>query len=217
MKLECLYVPRWCVFYYLILFNPSSTMEMDLLNADPVQEEHLHKLKRLVQNPNSYFLDIRCKQCLNVTTVFSHSQTAVACDHCGFVLCTTTGGRAKLTVGSAWRRKGDWAQATESTNNRTSSWTTGPDNARGSTHSSLRESKSIMLPEVKVEQDPLHPGLTRHPSKLTCICFSKTSGYVCMSNPSLCLNQSSSKFSFYLFITLHFFSRNILYFPSQTL
>lgn len=82
-------------------------MEMDLLNTDPQAEERMHKLKRLVQSPNSYFLDVKCKHCLNITTIFSHSQTGVVCEHCGHVLCTTTGGRAKLTVGSAWRRKGD--------------------------------------------------------------------------------------------------------------
>ena len=82
-------------------------MEMDLLNADPTQEEHMHKLKRLVQAPNSYFLDVRCKQCHEITTIFSHSQTAVSCDYCNIVLCTTTGGKAKLIVGCSWRRKGD--------------------------------------------------------------------------------------------------------------
>lgn len=82
-------------------------MEMDLLNADPAQEEHLHKLKRLVQTPNSFFMDVICKQCNEISTVFSHSQTAVVCEYCNNVLCTTTGGRAKLQVGCSWRRKGD--------------------------------------------------------------------------------------------------------------
>jgi small subunit ribosomal protein S27e len=82
-------------------------MEMDLLNADPTQEEHLHKLKRLVQAPNSFFMDVICKQCNEISTVFSHSQTAVQCEYCNNVLCTTTGGRAKLVVGCSWRRKGD--------------------------------------------------------------------------------------------------------------
>ena len=82
-------------------------MEMDLLNADPTQEEQLHKLKRLVQTPNSFFMDVICKQCNEISTVFSHSQTAVACEYCGAVLCITSGGRAKLVVGVQWRRKGD--------------------------------------------------------------------------------------------------------------
>ncbi len=82
-------------------------VEMDLLNVDPSQEEHMHKLKRLIQAPNSYFLDVKCHKCNNISTIFSHSQTAVACEGCGQVLCTTTGGKAKLTVGTAWKRKGD--------------------------------------------------------------------------------------------------------------
>jgi small subunit ribosomal protein S27e len=48
-------------------------MEMDLLNADPIAEEHMHKLKKLVQTPNSFFLDVKCSQCHNITTIFSHS------------------------------------------------------------------------------------------------------------------------------------------------
>ena len=82
-------------------------MEMDLLNADPSQEEHLHKLKRLVQAPNSFFMDVICKNCTEISTIFSHSQTAVRCEYCSHVLCTTSGGRAKLVVGCSWRRKGD--------------------------------------------------------------------------------------------------------------
>ena len=82
-------------------------MEMDLLNADPSQEEHLHKLKKLVQAPNSYFMDVKCKVCGEISTLFSHSQTAVHCPNCGALLCTTSGGKVKLVVGSAYRRKGD--------------------------------------------------------------------------------------------------------------
>ena len=67
----------------------------------------MHKLKRLIQAPNSYFLDVKCGTCKDITTIFSHSQTAVKCNTCSAVLCTPTGGKAKLSVGSAWRRKGD--------------------------------------------------------------------------------------------------------------
>ncbi len=82
-------------------------MEMDLLNADPIAEEHMHKLKKLVQTPNSFFLDVKCSQCHNITTIFSHSQTSVTCPNCGHILCTTSGGKAKLSIGASWRRKGD--------------------------------------------------------------------------------------------------------------
>ena len=55
-------------------------MEIDLLNTDPVHEEGKHKLKRLVQSPNSFFMDVKCPQCYNITTIFSHAQSAVACE-----------------------------------------------------------------------------------------------------------------------------------------
>ena len=81
-------------------------MEMDLLNADPTQEEDLHKLKRLVQTPDSFFMDV-IAPCGEISTIFSHSQTNVHCWNCNSLLCTSTGGRAKLVVGTQWRRKGD--------------------------------------------------------------------------------------------------------------
>lgn len=41
------------------------------------------------------------------TTVFSHSQTVVLCGSCATVLCQPTGGRARLTEGCSFRKKGD--------------------------------------------------------------------------------------------------------------
>lgn len=35
----------------------------DLLNPSPAEEAGKHKLKRLVQSPNSYFMDIKCPGC----------------------------------------------------------------------------------------------------------------------------------------------------------
>eukprot|EP00878_Enallax_costatus_P012217 GHUV01012760.1.p1 GENE.GHUV01012760.1~~GHUV01012760.1.p1 ORF type:complete len:156 (+),score=3.72 GHUV01012760.1:103-570(+) len=66
-----------------------------------------HKLKRLVQAPNSYFMDVKCAGCFQITTVFSHSQTVVLCSACSTVICTPTGGKARLTEGASFRRKGD--------------------------------------------------------------------------------------------------------------
>ena len=45
--------------------------------------------------------------CFNITTVFSHSQTVVLCGSCSAVLCQPTGGKARLTEGCSFRRKGD--------------------------------------------------------------------------------------------------------------
>eukprot|EP00355_Strombidium_rassoulzadegani_P001837 CAMPEP_0168607626 /NCGR_PEP_ID=MMETSP0449_2-20121227/158_1 /TAXON_ID=1082188 /ORGANISM="Strombidium rassoulzadegani, Strain ras09" /LENGTH=82 /DNA_ID=CAMNT_0008647485 /DNA_START=40 /DNA_END=288 /DNA_ORIENTATION=- len=82
-------------------------MEIDLLNADPVQEQSMNKLKRLVQGPDSFFMDVKCPQCQSVSTVFSHAQTICLCGNCKFVLALPRGGKAKLAIGTAWRRKGN--------------------------------------------------------------------------------------------------------------
>lgn len=77
----------------------------DLLHPTPASEAKKHKLKTLVQGPRSFFMDVKCQGCLNITTVFSHAQTAVTCDLCSTVLCTPTGGKAKLTDASSFRKK----------------------------------------------------------------------------------------------------------------
>ncbi|KAF6766238.1 40S ribosomal protein S27, partial [Ephemerocybe angulata] len=68
-------------------------------------EQKQHKLKRLVQSPNSYFMDVKCPGCFAITTVFSHAQTVVICSSCTSVLCQPTGGKARLTEGCSFRRK----------------------------------------------------------------------------------------------------------------
>ncbi|KAK8532378.1 hypothetical protein V6N13_131707 [Hibiscus sabdariffa] len=78
--------------------------DVDLLNPPAELEKKKHKLKRLVQSPNSFFM-LTC--CFNITTVFSHSQTVVVCGNCQTVLCQPTGGRARLTEGCSFRKKGD--------------------------------------------------------------------------------------------------------------
>ncbi|KXJ16885.1 40S ribosomal protein S27 [Exaiptasia diaphana] len=77
----------------------------DLLNPTAEEEKRSHKLKRLVQSPNSYFMDVKCPGCYKITTVFSHAQTVVLCVSCSMVLCQPTGGRARLTEGCSFRRK----------------------------------------------------------------------------------------------------------------
>ncbi|RKP05454.1 40S ribosomal protein S27 [Thamnocephalis sphaerospora] len=82
-------------------------LAIDLLNPSPEHEKRQHKLKRLVQSPNSYFMDVKCPGCFQITTVFSHAQTVVFCSGCSTVLCQPTGGRARLTEGCSFRRKVD--------------------------------------------------------------------------------------------------------------
>ncbi|CAK7348259.1 unnamed protein product [Dovyalis caffra] len=81
--------------------------DIDLLNPPAELEKRKHKLKRLVQAPNSYFMDVKCQGCFNITTVFSHSQTVVVCGNCQTVLCQPAGGRAKLTEGCSFRKKSE--------------------------------------------------------------------------------------------------------------
>ncbi|KAA0710132.1 Neuronal acetylcholine receptor subunit alpha-7 [Triplophysa tibetana] len=69
----------------------------DLLHPTPEEERRRHKKKRLVQCPNSYFMDVKCPGCYKITTVFSHAQTVVLCVGCSTVLCQPTGGKARLT------------------------------------------------------------------------------------------------------------------------
>jgi len=77
----------------------------DLLNPAPAAEARRHKLKTLVPAPRSFFMDVKCAGCFNITTVFSHAQTVVICGSCANVLCQPTGGKARLTEGSSFRRK----------------------------------------------------------------------------------------------------------------
>lgn len=77
----------------------------DLLHPSVEVEKRKHKLKRLVQSPNSFFMDVKCTSCLNISTVFSHAQTVVLCGSCSQVLCQPTGGKARLTEGCSFRRK----------------------------------------------------------------------------------------------------------------
>jgi len=82
-------------------------MPIDLLHPSAEQEAKTHKLKRLVQSPNSFFMDIKCPGCFQITTVFSHAQSVVLCGSCNVMLCQPTGGRARLTEGCSYRKKVD--------------------------------------------------------------------------------------------------------------
>eukprot|EP00960_Hanusia_phi_P064407 765784-Hanusia_phi.AAC.8 len=80
-------------------------IEDDLLHPNPAAEKRKHKLKRLVPTPNSFFMDVKCPGCFNITTVFSHAQSVVLCGNCNQVLCQPTGGKARLMEGCSFRKK----------------------------------------------------------------------------------------------------------------
>ncbi|NXY86294.1 RS27L protein, partial [Alcedo cyanopectus] len=71
----------------------------DLVHPSLEDERRKHKKKRIVQSPNSYFMDVKCPGCYKISTVFSHAQTVVLCVGCSTVLCQPTGGKARLTEG----------------------------------------------------------------------------------------------------------------------
>ncbi|KAG7513614.1 40S ribosomal protein S27-like [Solea senegalensis] len=81
------------------------SLAKDLMHPSFTEERRRHKKKRLVQSPNSYFLDVKCIGCYRITTIFSHAQTVVPCSGCSLILCQPRGGKCKLTAGCAFRRK----------------------------------------------------------------------------------------------------------------
>ena len=83
--------------------------DIDLLHPPKDVEQQKHKLKRLVQSPNSYFMDVKCQGCFNITTVFSHSQTVVTCTNCSTILCTPTGELLPASGCSDLRLRHLWA------------------------------------------------------------------------------------------------------------
>ena len=80
-------------------------MPVDLLKPSASAEASKHKLKRLIQSPNSSFWDVKCPGCFHITTIFSHAQTVVTCSSCAQVLSQPKGGKCVLTEGCSYRPK----------------------------------------------------------------------------------------------------------------
>ena len=51
-------------------------MPKDLFLPSQSDEASKHKLKRLIQSPDSFFMDVKCPGCFHITTIFSHAQVA---------------------------------------------------------------------------------------------------------------------------------------------
>ncbi|MED6231842.1 40S ribosomal protein S27-like [Ataeniobius toweri] len=81
------------------------SLAKDLMHPSLADERRKHKKKRLVQSPNSYFMDVKCIGCYRISTIFSHAHTAVACLGCSVILCRPRGGKCRLTAGCAFRKK----------------------------------------------------------------------------------------------------------------
>jgi small subunit ribosomal protein S27e len=50
-------------------------------------------------------MDVKCGGCTTTTVIFSHAQSVISCDNCKNILCKPTGGKCKLTQGSAFKVK----------------------------------------------------------------------------------------------------------------
>merc|ERR1712223_363452 len=90
------------------LKNPTKKtmpLAVDLLHPSLACEKAKHKKKRLVQSPNSFFMDVKCQGCFKIRTVFSHAQTVVVCQGCNTIMAQPTGGKARLTTGCSFRKK----------------------------------------------------------------------------------------------------------------
>ncbi|KAK4754680.1 hypothetical protein SAY87_002784 [Trapa incisa] len=55
------------LLWYKVLQN-----DIDLLNPPAQLEKKKHKLKRLVQSPNSFFMDVKCQGCFNMWPCKAH-------------------------------------------------------------------------------------------------------------------------------------------------
>ena len=82
-------------------------MEYDLLAPSQASQARRHKLKKLVQRPNSYFIDIKCRACKKINHTFSHAHGTVKCKYCSEILGTSTGGKLNIRDGCFVRRTVD--------------------------------------------------------------------------------------------------------------
>jgi small subunit ribosomal protein S27e len=52
--------------------------------------------EKIMPKPRSVFLQVKCPDCGNEQTIFSHVATVVRCNICGATLAEPTGGKAEL-------------------------------------------------------------------------------------------------------------------------
>ncbi|KAG0024366.1 40S ribosomal protein S27 [Podila clonocystis] len=81
------------------------TLAEDILNPSAAKQAQSHKLNRIVQSPDSFYMDVKCAGCHTITPLFSHAATVVNCPKCSAVLSQPTGGLAKLSEGVSFRKK----------------------------------------------------------------------------------------------------------------
>ena len=52
--------------------------------------------EKIIPEPKSRFIQVRCPDCGNEQIIFSHAASVVRCNICGAVLAEPTGGKAKI-------------------------------------------------------------------------------------------------------------------------
>lgn len=91
--------------------------DIDLLHPPAELEARSHKLKRLVQSPNSFFMDVKCPGCFQMCAYCSPSCFSCGCMHCvprcqawhsalawqSLRRTAVTSGRAQLSGLRCWR------------------------------------------------------------------------------------------------------------------
>ncbi len=67
---SCTYsvVSQLDVFFRYLNTKQNMPLAKDLLHPSIDEERRKHKKKRLVQSPNSYFMDVKCPGCYKITT-----------------------------------------------------------------------------------------------------------------------------------------------------
>ncbi|ABA27304.1 ribosomal protein S27 (nucleomorph) [Bigelowiella natans] len=68
---------------------------LDLSNPSKKTEAKKHKLKRLIQSPNSHYIATKCLKCKKINIIFSHSVFWKTCVDCSTLLTRPSGGKFK--------------------------------------------------------------------------------------------------------------------------
>jgi small subunit ribosomal protein S27e len=56
----------------------------------------MNRWDKILPNPKSYFLLVKCQDCSNEMSIFSNVAIDVDCDICGAKLAIPTGGKSKI-------------------------------------------------------------------------------------------------------------------------
>ncbi|AFP65259.1 40S ribosomal protein S27 (nucleomorph) [Chroomonas mesostigmatica CCMP1168] len=91
------------IFLIFILFKKIFSSKFKFFNKE--SEKMKSKFKRLIPSPNSFFMDVKCPKCFEITIIFSHSQTLIKCEKCSTILGEPTGGKVFLNKRSVYHIK----------------------------------------------------------------------------------------------------------------